>query len=64
MKKERGYSCFYSQQCSPKTKEDQKQAQVNSIFTEGLQFLVLGVYVQQEGCTMHTDVEKMQVSEQ
>lgn len=54
-----------SQQCSAKTKEDQKQVQqVNSIFTEGLRSLMLGVYVQQKGCTMHANVEKMQVSEQ
>lgn len=50
-----------SQQCSTKMKEDQKQVpQINSIFIEVLQTLILGMYMQQ----MHVNVEKMRVSEQ
>lgn len=38
--------------------------QINSIFIEVLQTLILGMYMQQTKYTMHVNVEKMQVSEQ
>lgn len=45
-------------------KEDQKQLpQINSIFTEVLQSLILGMYMQETKYTMHVNVEKMQISE-
>lgn len=54
-----------SQQCSIKMKEDQKQVpQINRIFIEVLQSLILGMYMQQTKYTMPMSVEKMQVSEQ
>lgn len=53
------------QQCSTKMKEDQKQVpQINRIFIEVFQSLILRMYMQQKKYTMHMNAEKIQVSEQ